>query len=256
MDFSDPVQRAVFFDLHSELPREGPGDRATVGRALGLIADLPGEPAVLDIACGPGGQTMDLAEFLPRARITALDMHPPFLRDLDRRAAGAGLSGRIRTMRGDMRRLSFKPESFDLFWCEGAAYIVGLPRALVAWKPLLKPGGYLVLSEPVWLKPKRPPDAAANWAEYPAMTDVEGVRIIARAEGYEVVGDFVLSEEAWWTNYYGPLEARIAELRPRYGSDEVASGVVDAAQFEIDCYRRHADAFGYLMLVLRPSRGP
>lgn len=250
VDFSDPQQRATFFTLHSGLPREGPGDRVSVRRALELAGPLPPQPTVLDIACGPGGQTIDLAEHLPDARITALDAHKPFLDELDRRAAQRGMSDRIRTMRGDMAQLPFEPASFDLLWCEGAAYIMGLDEALAAWKPLLKPGGTLALTEPVWLTDDPPECVRMCWAAYPAMRASAGVRTAALAAGYRLKGDFVLSEEAWWTNYYAPLEARLAEIAPRYVGDPAAEIVLRSARREIDCYRHHSDCYGYLFVVL------
>lgn len=251
MDFADPAQRAVFFEVHSGLPREGPGDRATIDRALEFIGPLPPDPEILDIACGPGGQTIDLAELIPDARITAVDPWPPFLRDLEARATRAGVAQRIRAMPGDMSKLAFEPASFDLLWCEGAAYIMGLPEAMAAWKPLLRRGGALALSEPVWLKTERPERVRACWAEYPRMADVEAARACARKAGYEIVGDFVLSEAAWWTNYYGPLEASLDMVTPRHAGDPVAQAVLDEIRLEIDCYRHHADCYGYLFLVLR-----
>lgn len=163
MDFADPAQRAVFFAVHKDMPREGPGDRASIVAALGLAGPLPARPDVLDIACGPGGQTLDLAELLPDARITALDGHRPFLRDLEARARTAGVLDRIDIVHGDMARLPYAPQSFDLIWCEGAAYIVGFEAALAAWKPLLRPGGVLALTEPVWLKPDPPAPVRACW---------------------------------------------------------------------------------------------
>lgn len=250
MDFSDPAQREVFFELHSGLPREGPGDRESMIRALALAGPLPAAPQVLDIACGPGGQTLDLAELIPDAEITALDGHPPFLLDLERRAAAAGLARRIRTVHGDMARLRFPPASFELIWCEGAAYIMGFQTALAAWKPLLKPGGILTVTEPVWLKDERPERVNACWAEYPAMADSDAAREAARACGYSLLGDFVLPEQAWWTHYYGPLEKRLPSIEARR-TDPVARLVLDDARLEIDCHRRHADCYGYLMLVLR-----
>ncbi|MDX1575896.1 MAG: class I SAM-dependent methyltransferase, partial [Kiloniellales bacterium] len=92
MDFDDPKMRAVFFDVHSGLPREGPGSRACTARALAMAGPLPPEPRVLDIACGPGMQTLDLAELLPAARITAVDTHAPFVAEAERRAAARGLA--------------------------------------------------------------------------------------------------------------------------------------------------------------------
>jgi len=67
---------------------------------------------------------------LPEASIVALDAHRPFLEELERRAAAQGVLDRIQTKCADMRHMTFAPESFDLIWCEGAAYIIGLENAL------------------------------------------------------------------------------------------------------------------------------
>ena len=251
MDFSQEAQRAVFFEVHSGLPREGPGDRATVERALKLVGRLPARPDILDIACGPGGQTIDLAELIPDARITAVDPYAPFLRDLEDRAARAGVAQRIRALRGDMQKLAFEPASFDLLWCEGAAYIMGFAEALATWKPLLRPGGALAVSEPVWLTADYPEMVRACWEEYARMADPDAARASARRAGYEIVGDFVLSQAAWWTNYYGPLEASLNAVARRHAGDPVARAVLDEIRLELDCYRRHPDCYGYLFLVLR-----
>jgi SAM-dependent methyltransferase len=249
MDLADPIQREAFFALHSGLPREGPGDRASTERALSLLPRLPEAPDLLDVGCGPGGQTIALAELLPNARITALDNHAPFLRALERRARDRGVATRIRTVEEDMASLPFAPGSFDLIWCEGAAYIIGLETALAAWQPLLRSGGAIALTEPVWLTDRPPERAAAFWSAYPAMRDAAGVRAVARRCGYRIAGDFVLPEEAWWTNYYGPLEARLADLEPNAGDPAVAIVLEDARE-ELECRRRHPDCYGYLFIVL------
>jgi SAM-dependent methyltransferase len=249
LDFSDPAQRKAFWTLHSDLPREGPGDRASVELALALAQPLAPSPAVLDIACGPGGQTIDLAELVPEARITALDAHEPFLRELERGAAERGLTDRIATVHGDMARLRFAPGSFDLLWCEGAAYILGIEVALGAWRPLLRPGGVLAFSEPVWLTDDPPPRVRGCWAGYEAMGTPDTVRAKALAQGYRVRGDFVLSPVAWWTNYYTPMEARVAKLE-RAATDDATRIVLSEAREEIECYRLHANCYGYLFVVL------
>lgn len=250
MDFDDPIQRETFFALHSGLPREGPGDRASTERALRLVPRLPAAPEVLDIGCGPGGQTIDLAELLPEARIAALDNHAPFLRDLERRASERGVAGRIRTMLGDMARLPFGPGSFDLIWCEGAAYIVGLETALATWQPLLRKSGAIALTEPVWLTGRPPERAATFWSAYPAMRDRPAVLAVALDQGYRIAGDFVVDEAAWWTNYYGPIEARLADMERTQARDPEAAIVLQEAREEIECYRRHSDCYGYLFIVL------
>lgn len=251
MDFADPAQRAAFFAVHRDMPREGPGDRASVEQALRLAGSLPAHPDILDIACGPGGQTLDLADLLPDAQITALDGHQPFLRQLEAAAREAGALDRIHIVRGDMGALPYAPESFDLIWCEGAAYIIGFERALADWKPLLRPGGVLALTEPVWLTDDPPEPVRACWAEYPAMEDVASARRRAQALDYEVAGDFVLSEAAWQTHYYGPLEERLIAATARQAGDLIAQAVFAEIREEIDVRRAWPETYGYLFLVLR-----
>ena len=251
MDFADPAQRAAFFAVHNDMPREGPGDRASVVEALRLAGPLPARPDILDLACGPGGQTLDLADLLPDARITALDGYAPFLRDLEARARKAGVLDRISIVHGDMARLPYAPQSFDLIWCEGAAYIIGFDTALAAWKSLLRPRGVLAPTEPVWLKPDPPASVRACWAAYPAMEDVASARRHAAAHGYDILGDFVLSDAAWQTHYYGPLETRLGAAAARLAGDPVAEAVLAEIRGEIECRRAYPEYYGYLFLVLR-----
>jgi len=251
MDFDDPRVRQIFFDVHRDLPREGPGDHASTARALALARPLPTQARVLDIACGPGMQTLDLAALLPGARIVALDNHAPFLAEVQRRAVAGGVTDRITTVLADMAALPFPADSFDLLWCEGAAYILGLARALRAWRPLLRPGGRLALTEAVWLRPDAPDSVRRCWAaDYPAMGDVESCRRIARDCGYTLLSDFVLPESAWWESYYTPMQERLEQLAPRHAGEAVAEAVLRVCREEIETYREFAAYYGYVFLVM------
>jgi SAM-dependent methyltransferase len=250
MAVRDPKARAVFWDIHSGLPREGPGNRESTERALALAAPIPRDARVLDIACGPGMQTLHLAELLPDATICAVDNHEPFVEETNRRAASGDVSGRVRAMCADMRSLEFTPAAFDLIWCEGAAYIMGVEKALRAWRSLLKPGGRLALSEQVWLRPD-PPDAVRQiWSgDYPHMRDVGACRSLVRDCGYKLLGDFILPEAAWW-DYYGPMEQRLKSLVTKYAGDPLASAIVRQSLGEIGNFRDYSAYYGYLFLVM------
>jgi SAM-dependent methyltransferase len=250
MNFDDPIQRRVFFEVHSGLPREGPGNRESTQRALALAGDLPPRPRVLDIACGPGMQTIDLAELMPTAKITAIDGHAPFLIELRRRAAEHGHAQRITTQLADLRALPFAPGSFDLIWCEGAAYIMGFERALQAWKPLLTRAGRIAITEPAWLRTDPPAHVQKQWTSYPAMTDVPGCRAAVTRAALQLLGDFVLPEAAWWDHYYGPMQARLAELSGAHTNDPVAKAVLDDCAQEITIYRDYSSFYGYVFLIM------
>lgn len=253
MDFSDPRQREVFFEVHSGLPREGPGNRASTARALALASPLPDGPAVLDIGCGPGAQTIDLADLLPDATIGAIDLHEPYVAETNRRASERGVDRRVRAEVGDMTTLPYPPASFDLIWCEGAAYLMGVGEALRAWRPLLKRQGRLALSEAVWLRRDPPQEARRFWLEYPAMADAEANRRLAHDAGYRLLGDFVLPERAWMDDYYTPIRRRLAELEPTCRTDPVAMAVLRECVAEIAGFEQYHAWFGYMFLVMTPA---
>ena len=134
----------IFWEVHSGLPREGPGDNKSTKKAYMMLKDLPKNPCILDVGCGPGMQTIELAK-LSSGRIVALDNHQPFLDDLNTSAEKEGVGNRIRTVNGDMFNLDYKNNSFNLLWSEGAIFIIGFEKGLRKWRRLLTANGYLVV---------------------------------------------------------------------------------------------------------------
>ena len=246
---------SLFFELHRDLPREGPGDDATTARVLGsIVAELPPEPDILDIGCGPGAQTLVLARET-RGRITGVDLHGPFLNELERRAQAAGLRDRIRIERASMDALPFAPASFDLLWSEGAIWVMGFARGLEAWRPLLRPRGIVAVSELTWLTETPEPEERAFWSEaYPAMQDRAVNRAALASTGYELLGEFDVPRESWFADYLDPLERRADVLSAQYAGDPAALREIDAQRREIDIARRYR-GFGYVFYVARVSPG-
>jgi ubiquinone/menaquinone biosynthesis C-methylase UbiE len=101
-----------------------------------LLKDLPANPRILDIGCGPGMQTIKLAK-LPNWLVDALDNHLPFLDQLNENAKKEGVSQKIRAAMGDTANLKFASESFDLIWSEGAIFVIGFEKGLREWRRLL-----------------------------------------------------------------------------------------------------------------------
>jgi ubiquinone/menaquinone biosynthesis C-methylase UbiE len=102
-----------FFEVYGSLPRAGPGDDASTRRAYRMMTGLPENPQIVDIGCGPGKQTLELAR-LSRGRIVALDNHQPFLDKVSQDAGAIGLGRYIETLNQDMNTMDFGPGSFDL----------------------------------------------------------------------------------------------------------------------------------------------
>ena len=152
-----------------------------------------------------GQHTFDLAEAMPTAQIVAVDLHQPFLDRLEVEARRRGMNGRIRTLKADMSCLDLPEASVDLIWSEGAAYSIGFVNALECWRPLLKPGACLAVSEATWFRQERPQEIVDFWqTEYPDMLDVEGCLALFPNAGFELIGSFPLPEQAWWQDFYTP----------------------------------------------------
>ena len=241
---------AYFFEVFDGLPRAGPGDNASTRKAWRAVSGMPSAPSILDIGCGPGMQTLELAR-LSKGKITALDIHQPFLDRLKRDAADLGLSEHIRTLNKSMFEMDLPPESFDVIWSEGAIFFPGFENGLNAWRVFLKKGGHIAVTEAAWLKPDPPAEGKKLWEAYPALTTVEGNLAIIARTGLRTVTHFVLPARSWVDDYYDPMEKRIAEFRRKYAGNDEALATFEACQHEIDIFRQYPGCYGYAFFIMR-----
>ncbi|SDG69223.1 SAM-dependent methyltransferase [Roseospirillum parvum] len=248
MTESDPAIAALIA-LHRGLPRQGPGSTALTARLLDDLAPrLPARPRVADLGCGSGVAARQIAEHLD-AEVVAVDFAADFIDQL--KAAPPPAAGRVIPRVADMLDPGLGPASLDLIWSEGAAYAVGVPAALAAWRPLLRPGGVLVLSECVWFTPDPPPEAARHWAEaYPGMTTASGLIARAEAAGFGLLSAHRLPAEAWWESYYTPLAANLARLEAEPADDPHLIAAIAETRREMALFKAHHTAYGYLIAVL------
>jgi ubiquinone/menaquinone biosynthesis C-methylase UbiE len=241
----------IFFEIHKDLSRESPGGEEYTQQALRMLPSLS-YPHILDIGCGPGSQTLKLAQ-LTNGQITAIDTHQPFLDRLQATAIELGIADRIQCLNQTMFELPFAADTFDVLWSEGAIYIIGFEQGLKQWQRVIKPSGYLVISELVWLQPNPPEPVQTFWRQaYPKMRTLEqAIQLISEC-GYRRIGHFVLPQQAWW-NYYHPIEARIAQLRSFWEQDAEKRSVLEQEQQEIEMYHQYHEWYGYAMLVMQKS---
>jgi len=253
---SEPNPRfwEVFFEVYEPLPRQGPGKRACAARALDLCRQLPPSPAVLDLGCGGGGQTLHLAE-LTSGSIVAIDSHAPGIERLRATVAKRGLAERVRPVVGDMAHPALPSESFDLVWSEGALYNIGIENALRVCLGLLRPGGYLAFTDAVWRTENPPLEVRASFdLDYPTMGRVPDVLAAIVKIGFSLVGHFTLPDEAWWDDFYAPMQRRIEELREQHADDAEALAVLDQLAREPEMHRQHSAYYAYEFFVARRDR--
>jgi ubiquinone/menaquinone biosynthesis C-methylase UbiE len=108
----DTMETDIRRELHGELSRGSPARLAFTRKAFQMLPEL-GNPRILDVGCGQGGPTLELAR-LSGGQVTGLDIDQAALDELVRRAGQEGLSGRIQVVQGSMLNMEFADESFDV----------------------------------------------------------------------------------------------------------------------------------------------
>jgi ubiquinone/menaquinone biosynthesis C-methylase UbiE len=114
-------------------------------QAAQLAADLPDGARVLEVAPGPGYLSIELAR-LRRLHVTALDISHTFVEIGGEKARRAGVAVDFR--QGDVAKMPFEAESFDLIVCQAAFKNFTLPRtALAEMHRVLRTGGTVLIQD-------------------------------------------------------------------------------------------------------------
>ena len=242
----------ILYKLFSGNPRQGPGSNECTRRAYQMCKDLPPQSEILDVGCGSGTQTLELA-MICDGHITALDHYQPVLDTLNKRIQEEVLTGKITTVNGSMFELPFAAGTFDLIWAEGSIFIIGFEKGLREWKPLVKKGGYIVVSDLTLIRHDAPQELLDYLASVdPTIQYAEGNWEIMRQAGYRKIGDFILPASGWRDDFYIPLQQRIHMFRDKYAGNAEAQGFLDSMQKEIDIFNQYNAYYGYVFYIMQP----
>lgn len=122
----------------------------------------PGE-TVLDLACGPGNFTRDLAAVAgPEGLVIGADASAAMLgRAVSDTPGGHRDRAPIAYVRADAGRLPLRERSVDAACCFAALHLMREPFGVIEWMTgLLRPGGRIVLMTSCWRDPGLPPALA------------------------------------------------------------------------------------------------
>ena len=240
---------SLICEYFSSIDRQGPGSDASTLQALSFINPLIPKARIADLGCGTGSSAILLAK-VTDAEVVALDLFPDFLDKLTRRAAKEGVADRIHPTVGSMDALPLEKESFDVIWSEGAIYNIGFERGLREWHKYVKSGGYVAISEVVWLTDERPDEIEQFWQDAYAEIDTIGNKVaqIQRC-GYRLVAAFVLSDDCWVINYYIPQRQAQEVFLNKYPDNEVAANLVANQRHEAEIYNKYKAHYGYVFFI-------
>ena len=149
-------------------------------------------PRILDIGCGTGVPTIELAK-LTGGEVIGLDIDQSALDILNNKIAKAGLSHRVRTINRSLDNMEFPDRSFDIIWAEGSIYNIGFARGIREWKRFLKPNGQMVIHD--------------------AGTGLPEKLKLINDHGYKLLGYFTLGTGIWHKEYFTPLETLVGETQ-------------------------------------------
>lgn len=219
--------RDFLFEIYLDHFREN-FNKYTI-KAFQLLPELE-KPRILDIGCGSGVATIELAK-LSNGEIIGIDIDQSLLDKLNRKIEENGFSNRMKALKCSLFEIDFPDEYFDIIWSEGSIFIIGFEKGLKEWSQLLKTNGFLVVHDEkknVSNKLKKIPNC-----------------------GYKLINYFSLPEDAWWTEYYNPLEIRIKELRKKYGNDPKALKIFKKYQTEIDMVKKNHKDYGSIFYIMQ-----
>lgn len=241
------------FDLiceyFSQFERQGPGSPEVTLKALSFIDNLHPESRIADIGCGTGGQTMILAQHAP-GYITALDLFPKFIDQLNTSAAQLNLQDKVKGIVGSMENLPFEEEELDLIWSEGAIYNIGFVKGLKEWNRFLKKGGYLAVTEASWFTEVRPKEIQDYWDNaYPEIDTIPNKVAQLQNAGYIPVAFFILPENCWIDNYYQPQTEKIEEFVKKHKENPATEAFISEIKEEIQYYAQYKAYYGYVFYI-------
>jgi len=250
----ETVETDILRELHGEMSRGSPVRLGFTRKAFQMLPELD-NPRILDLGCGQGGPTLELAR-LSGGQVTGLDIDQSALYELTRQAGQEGPSDHVQVVCGSMFDMEFADESFDVIWSEGSMWVLGFERALEEWRRFIRPRGFLAVHEMAWLRPGPPSEIRSCWQlAYPGIRTASEYVEQVLEHGYDLIGHFVLPEEFWWVDYYVPMLARLGELRRKYSRDQAAQRALDQEQRAADLYSKHSRWYGSVFLVMQRGEG-
>ncbi|MEV4458170.1 methyltransferase domain-containing protein [Microbispora sp. NPDC049633] len=140
-------ETAVYTHGHHESVLRSHRWRTAANSAAYLLGELKPHMRILDVGCGPGTITADLAERVPQGEVIGVDSEPGVLEQARREAEGRGL-GNVGFATADVHALGYPDASFCVVHAHQVLQHVGDPvGALREMRRVTKPGGIVAVRD-------------------------------------------------------------------------------------------------------------
>lgn len=176
---SKAQETAVYTHGHHESVLRSHTWRTAANSAAYLLGSLKPHMKILDIGCGPGTITADLAALVPEGHVTGVDHAPGIVEQARATAAERGLTN-VDFAVADIHALDFPDDTFCVVHAHQVLQHVGDPvQALRELKRVTRPNGFIAVRDSDY--------SAMTW--YPASRGMDDwadlYQRVARANGGE-----------------------------------------------------------------------
>jgi SAM-dependent methyltransferase len=233
---------------YSDLEFNAPLDSKHARQLVATLRPLTGA-SIVDLGCGWAELLLRVLVDEPTAWGVGIDRDATAIERARRNAEARGLHDRVRLDCGDAAAWS---DRTDVAVVVGASHAWGGTAAtLRAVRPLLRPGGRLLLGEGFWERPPTPEALAALEAQADEYSTLGGLVDLCVEDGYRLLAVSTASPAEW-----DDFESRFCAGRERWLLQHPDAPNADELRAEIDTHRanwlhgyRGVLGFAYLTLV-------
>lgn len=140
-------ETATYVHGHHESVLRSHAWRTAENSAAYLLPELQPGDAILDIGCGPGTISADLAVLVPTGHVTAVDYAPAIVEQAATEAQSRGIAN-MAFATADAHALQYDDDTFDVVHAHQVLQHVGDPvQALSEMRRVAKPGGVVAVRD-------------------------------------------------------------------------------------------------------------
>jgi SAM-dependent methyltransferase len=194
-----------------------------------------GKLRILDVGCGSGIPTLELAR-LSGGEVVGIDVDSSCIEAFSKKIVQKKLSSRVKAICISVVEAGFPSDSFDVVWSEGVISTFDFESELKNWRSLLKPNGYLVIHYQV-------SSAKDSIPKIPYL-------------GFRLIDTVSLPPDAWWTDFYKPLDEQMGTLRCKYANNSAALKLLEQLEDEMGKVNVNPSDFRSAFYILKKTPLP
>jgi ubiquinone/menaquinone biosynthesis C-methylase UbiE len=187
-------------------------------------------PYILDIGCGSGIPTMELAR-LSGGQVLGIDIDQLQLDKIEEKIGKESLSDKVHTLKCSIDEMNFEDESFDIVWSEGSISVVGFEKGINEWRRLIKPKGFLVIHD--------------------SLINLDSKLEQISKSGYKLLEYFIISKDIWLKEYFLPLSKEIEYVKEYCNSESEAFHELEKYQQQIDEFEKNPELNQSVFFVMQ-----